>query len=72
MNTYRAVSFMSPFGGYKCSGLGRGNGKEAIYEYLEQKSVSMDQHRDRCADSVRAALTGPVGGPVSGRTSAML
>jgi len=72
VNTYRAVSFMSPFGGYKRSGLGRENGKEAIYEYLEQKSVWMDQHRDRCAESVHAALTGPVGSPVSGRTPAML
>jgi (Z)-2-((N-methylformamido)methylene)-5-hydroxybutyrolactone dehydrogenase len=39
VNTCRAVSFMSPFGGYKRSGLGRESGKEAIYEYLQQKSV---------------------------------
>jgi aldehyde dehydrogenase (NAD+) len=39
VNTYRAVSFMSPFGGYKRSGLGRENGQDAIYEYLQQKSV---------------------------------
>jgi acyl-CoA reductase-like NAD-dependent aldehyde dehydrogenase len=39
VNTYRAVSFMSPFGGYKRSGLGRENGQHAIYEYLQQKSV---------------------------------
>ena len=39
VNTYRAVSFMSPFGGYKRSGVGRENGKDAIYEYLQQKSV---------------------------------
>jgi (Z)-2-((N-methylformamido)methylene)-5-hydroxybutyrolactone dehydrogenase len=39
VNTYRAVSFMSPFGGYKRSGLGRENGRDAIYEYLQQKSV---------------------------------
>lgn len=39
VNTYRAVSFMSPFGGYKRSGLGRENGQNAIYEYLQQKSV---------------------------------
>jgi acyl-CoA reductase-like NAD-dependent aldehyde dehydrogenase len=30
INTYRAVSFMMPFGGYKASGLGRENGIEAI------------------------------------------
>ena len=39
VNTYRAVSFMSPFGGYKRSGLGRENGQEMIKEYLQQKSV---------------------------------
>lgn len=39
VNTYRAVSFMSPFGGYKDSGLGRENGIEAIYEFLQVKSV---------------------------------
>jgi acyl-CoA reductase-like NAD-dependent aldehyde dehydrogenase len=39
VNTYRAVSYMSPFGGYKRSGLGRENGQEAIFEYLQTKSV---------------------------------
>jgi aldehyde dehydrogenase (NAD+) len=39
VNTYRAVSYMSPFGGYKRSGLGRENGVEAIQEYLQTKSV---------------------------------
>jgi aldehyde dehydrogenase (NAD+) len=39
VNTYRAVSYMSPFGGYKRSGLGRENGQNAIYEYLQTKSV---------------------------------
>jgi acyl-CoA reductase-like NAD-dependent aldehyde dehydrogenase len=39
VNTYRAVSFMSPFGGYKDSGMGRENGTSAIYEYLQMKSV---------------------------------
>ena len=32
-------SFMSPFGGYKSGGLGRESGMDAIYEYLQQKSV---------------------------------
>jgi aldehyde dehydrogenase (NAD+) len=39
VNTYRAVSYLSPFGGYKRSGLGRENGQEAINEYLQTKSV---------------------------------
>jgi aldehyde dehydrogenase (NAD+) len=36
---YRAVSYMSPFGGYKFSGLGRENGQEAIRAYMQTKSV---------------------------------
>ena len=39
VNTYRAVSYMSPFGGYKDSGLGRESGIESIHEYLQVKSV---------------------------------
>ena len=39
INTYRAVSYMSPFGGYKDSGLGHENGADAIREYLQVKSV---------------------------------
>jgi aldehyde dehydrogenase (NAD+) len=39
VNTYRAVSYMSPFGGYKQSGFGRENGLSAIDEYLQTKSV---------------------------------
>lgn len=39
VNTYRAVSFTTPFGGYKRSGLGRENGLEAIKQYCETKSV---------------------------------
>jgi aldehyde dehydrogenase (NAD+) len=39
VNTYRAVSYLSPFGGYKRSGIGRENGQEAIKEYLQLKSV---------------------------------
>jgi acyl-CoA reductase-like NAD-dependent aldehyde dehydrogenase len=39
VNTYRAVSYMSPFGGYKDSGMGRENGIDAIREYLQVKSV---------------------------------
>ncbi len=39
VNTYRAVSYMSPFGGYKDSGMGRENGAQAIRDYLQTKSV---------------------------------
>jgi aldehyde dehydrogenase (NAD+) len=33
---------MSPFGGYKQSGIGRENGAEMIKEYLQVKSVWMN------------------------------
>ena len=39
VNSYRVVSYMSPFGGYKNSGVGRENGVDAIREYLQTKSV---------------------------------
>jgi len=42
VNTYRAISYMSPFGGYKRSGIGRESGADAIYEYLQTKSVWID------------------------------
>ena len=43
VNTYRAVSFTSPFGGYKRSGEGRESGKDAIKEFLQVKSVWIAQ-----------------------------
>lgn len=39
INTYRALTYNSPFGGYKSSGIGRENGLQAIEEYLQTKSV---------------------------------
>jgi acyl-CoA reductase-like NAD-dependent aldehyde dehydrogenase len=39
VNTYRAISYMMPFGGMKHSGIGRESGIDAIREYLETKSV---------------------------------
>jgi (Z)-2-((N-methylformamido)methylene)-5-hydroxybutyrolactone dehydrogenase len=42
INTYRAVSYLSPFGGYKRSGIGRESGIDAIREYLQTKSVWID------------------------------
>jgi aldehyde dehydrogenase (NAD+) len=42
VNTYRAVSYMAPFGGYKRSGIGRESGQEAIDAYLQTKTVWID------------------------------
>ncbi len=39
VNTYRTLSYMAPFGGYKQSGFGRENGQDAIFEYLQTKSI---------------------------------
>lgn len=41
-NCYRTVSYMSPFGGFKASGVGRESGQEAIHDYLETKAVWID------------------------------
>jgi acyl-CoA reductase-like NAD-dependent aldehyde dehydrogenase len=46
VNTYRAVSYLSPFGGYKRSGLGRENGQEMIKEYMQVKSVWLSTATD--------------------------
>ena len=46
VNTYRAVSYMAPFGGYKSSGVGRENGQNAIYEFMQTKSVWMSYATD--------------------------
>jgi len=39
VNTYRMVSPLAPFGGYKDSGYGRESGLEAIYDYTRPKTV---------------------------------
>lgn len=46
VNTYRAFSYLSPFGGYKRSGIGRENGQEAIYEYLQTKSIWISTQKE--------------------------
>jgi len=42
VNTYRAVSPASPFGGFKASGSGKEDGIEAIRDYTRVKSVIVD------------------------------
>lgn len=42
INTYRALSYMSPFGGFGQSGLGRENGQEMMKQYLQPKSIWMN------------------------------
>lgn len=42
VNSYRAVSYMAPFGGYKRSGVGRESGQESINAYLQTKTVWID------------------------------
>ncbi|MBS1844604.1 MAG: aldehyde dehydrogenase [Actinobacteria bacterium] len=39
VNSYRAVSFAAPFGGFRQSGLGRESGLESIREFTEVKTV---------------------------------
>ena len=42
INTYRALSYASPFGGYKQSGYGREMGLDALREFTQVKSVWVD------------------------------
>ena len=39
INAYRVVAYNAPFGGFGQSGLGRENGRAAVEEYLETKTV---------------------------------
>jgi aldehyde dehydrogenase (NAD+) len=42
INTYRALNYASPFGGYKQSGYGREMGLDAMMEFTQVKSVWVD------------------------------
>ncbi|MQA05509.1 MAG: aldehyde dehydrogenase family protein [Streptosporangiales bacterium] len=42
INNYRKTSYLTPFGGFDQSGVGRENGPDALYEYTEEKSVWVD------------------------------
>jgi len=50
VNTYRAVSPVAPFGGFKDSGYGRESGMEAIYDYTRPKTVWLNTSAQPIAD----------------------
>ena len=50
VNTYRMVSPLAPFGGYKESGYGRESGLQAIYDYTRSKTVWLNTSPDPIAD----------------------
>ncbi len=50
VNTYRVVSPLAPFGGFKASGFGRESGFDAIYDYTRPKTVWINTSPDPIAD----------------------
>ncbi len=50
INTYRAMSPMSPLGGFKASGLGKENGFAVMHEYTRTKSVWVNTSDEPAAD----------------------
>ncbi len=46
INTYRAASYTTPFGGYKNSGVGLESGVEAVEQFLKTKSVWINYAAD--------------------------
>lgn len=46
VNTYRTMSYLTPFGGFKQSGLGKESGQDALREYLKVKSVWLSTAED--------------------------
>ena len=64
INMYRALAFNSPFGGYKNSGMGTQNGREAIYQYLRTKSVWCElssEYRDTFTSSTESEVAAGLG-----------
>jgi aldehyde dehydrogenase (NAD+) len=50
INTYRAMSPMSPLGGFKLSGMGKENGVDVMREYTRVKSVWVNTSDEPTAD----------------------
>lgn len=50
INTYRALSFMAPFGGVKDSGLGRESGQDMIKSYMQVKTTWINNASERPAN----------------------
>ncbi|MEA2333308.1 MAG: (Z)-2-((N-methylformamido)methylene)-5-hydroxybutyrolactone dehydrogenase [Thermoleophilaceae bacterium] len=50
INTYRSLSPLSPFGGFKDSGIGKENGTDVIHEYTRVKSVWVNLSNERIGD----------------------
>jgi aldehyde dehydrogenase (NAD+) len=46
VNTYRAMSYMAPFGGYKQSGIGKESGQDMIKDYMQKKTVWMSTQEE--------------------------
>ena len=50
VNTYRVVSPIAEFGGFKNSGYGRESGFQAIYDYTRPKTVWMNMSDEPAAN----------------------